>query len=479
MIGLVTDSNSQIPPELVERYGVEVVPLTVVVDGVEHAEGVDLDADAFYAHFADGRTPLVSTSQPGPALFAAAYERAAARGAIEILSVHIGAALSGTLNSAGVAAPASPVPVRLVDTGTASFGIACCLWEAAEAIAAGAGVEEAAAVAERTAATVGNVFVVGALDLARRGGRVRVDADDEGVPVLTLAGGAVEVVATARTADEAADAMARHVLDHASAPRPLRVAVGLADAAGSVLSERLANPGGRRRARRRGGPLPGRPERRRPQRPRHRRRLLLLKGDDEVVDERRQQVVQRPRGGRRVVLVEGSPVVLLPDVEPGAEHEAQGVERPRPRVGLLGRQPGRRQRRLDGVDRRQPLLEQLVAGQGPEAGLLLLVVGVGRREQPGEHGVVDVGDERLPQLAEHVAEHPPVGVAEEQLDRAIPPPPCQAEPHHRQSCCMVAHRPCSWRRKTSSSHFSLVPFDTVALPFWCTSSMSDVAFSRL
>ena len=239
MIALVTDSNSQIPPELVERYGVEVVPLTVVVDGVEHAEGVDLGADDFYALFAEGRTPEVSTSQPSPGAFAAAYARAAERGATEILSIHIGAAVSGTLNAATVAAGSSPVPVRLVDTGTASFGITCCLWQAAEALRAGADISDAAAVAERTAATVGNVFVVRALDLARRGGRVAVEAGAataDAVPVLTLVGGSVDVVATVDSVDDAAQAMADYVVASGDG---LRVAVGYADADAAPLSDAL------------------------------------------------------------------------------------------------------------------------------------------------------------------------------------------------------------------------------------------------
>ena len=159
MIGLVTDSNAQLPSELKERYQVEVVPLTVVVDGVEYLEGVDLDADDFYARFGAGR-PQVSTSQPSPGRFAAAYEAVAERGATEILSVHIGSSVSGTVNAARLASQVSQVPVRIVDTGTASFAVSLCLWEAAEAIAAGANVEEAAAVAERVSAAVGNVFVV-------------------------------------------------------------------------------------------------------------------------------------------------------------------------------------------------------------------------------------------------------------------------------------------------------------------------------
>ncbi|MEZ5297834.1 MAG: DegV family protein [Ilumatobacteraceae bacterium] len=53
-IGIVTDSNSQLTAELAERFGVEVVPMTVTIDGDDHLEGVDLDADDFYAHFDDG-----------------------------------------------------------------------------------------------------------------------------------------------------------------------------------------------------------------------------------------------------------------------------------------------------------------------------------------------------------------------------------------------------------------------------------------
>jgi DegV family protein with EDD domain len=241
MIRVVTDSNSQLPDELADRFGIAVVPLTVTVDGTPYLEGVELDADAFYDRFAGGATPAVSTSQPSPGLFAETYARLAGEGATEILSVHIGAALSGTLNCARVAAADSPVPVRLVDTGTASFGIACCAWEAAEAVAAGAGVEDAAAVAERLAATIGNVFVVKALDLVRAGGRLAEGAGADGIPVLTLADGQVEVVGSARDVDEAADVMAGRVL---AAGDRLKVAVGIADAGAApfwhALEQRLA-----------------------------------------------------------------------------------------------------------------------------------------------------------------------------------------------------------------------------------------------
>ena len=222
----MTDSNAQLPAELAERYGVEVVPLTVTVDGTPYLEGVDLDAADFYARFQHTR-PIVTTAQPSPGQFAEAYEAVAYRGATEILSIHLGASVSGTVNSARLASQVSPVPVRVVDTGTASFAVSLCLWEAAEAVATGATLEEAAALAERVGATVGNVFVVGALDLARAGGRLGdVAPAPTTVPVLTLVGGVMQEVDRCDDTDQAAMAMARFVRAGGSS---LRVGVGVAD----------------------------------------------------------------------------------------------------------------------------------------------------------------------------------------------------------------------------------------------------------
>jgi len=241
VIGLVTDSNAQLPAELAERYGVEIVPLTVTVDGKEYLEGVDLDADAFYARFDSGK-PAVSTAQPSPGQFAAAYEAVAGRGATEILSVHIGSSVSGTVNSARLAARVAPVPVRIVDTRTASFAVSLCLWEAAEAVTTGATMEEAATAAERVSATVGNVFVVGALDVAQAGGRLSSDVvlAAATIPVLSLTGGVMRELERVNGVDPAADAMAAVVL---AAGPALRVGVGLSDTGSlplvAALEERL------------------------------------------------------------------------------------------------------------------------------------------------------------------------------------------------------------------------------------------------
>ena len=71
MIGLCTDSNAQLPSELTDRYGVEVVPLTVTIDGQDFLEGVDLNPDQFYERLEHGVTE-VSTAAPPPGRFALA-----------------------------------------------------------------------------------------------------------------------------------------------------------------------------------------------------------------------------------------------------------------------------------------------------------------------------------------------------------------------------------------------------------------------
>ncbi len=239
MIGFCTDSNSQLPPELAQRYGVEVVPLTVVMDGVSYLEGVDLDADRFYRLFQKGASQL-STASPSPGRFADAYAALAARGATEILSIHVDAATSATLESARLAGRAAAVPVWVVDSGTASFGVACCVWEAAEAVAKGAELAQAATVAEAVGARTDNVFVLGALDLARQGGRLEGPGDDgpvgDPVAVFSFRQGRMVRVGQAASTEEATAVMTSYVRASGSG---LRVGIGMADPAAAPLWQAL------------------------------------------------------------------------------------------------------------------------------------------------------------------------------------------------------------------------------------------------
>ncbi len=208
----------------------------VVVDGEEHEEGVDLDESDFYARLGTGAT--VSTAAPAPGRFVEAYQAAADAGATQIVSIHIGSNTSATVNSARIAAGMAPVPVEIVDTATASFPIACCVWMAARALEAGGGLAEVVRAAGNAAAAVDNVFVVGALDLARQGGRLEAGAElGGGVPVLAMHGGTMNVVAQVHEVDAAVDEMVAYVRDRAGTTPQL---VGVGHAGATELADALA-----------------------------------------------------------------------------------------------------------------------------------------------------------------------------------------------------------------------------------------------
>ncbi len=183
LIALLTDSSAQLTPELIDKYQVMVIPVTISLDGCEYREGIDLDADGFYASYRAGVE--LSTSQPAPGLFVEAVELAAASGASEVLAVLVGSAYSGTVQSAKVAATQTPIPLHIVDTGTASFGVACCLIAAHEALEKGFSLDAAISAAEIMSGTVESVFVLQGLELANRSGRFhQVGLGREGAPPI-------------------------------------------------------------------------------------------------------------------------------------------------------------------------------------------------------------------------------------------------------------------------------------------------------
>ncbi len=234
MIGICTDSNSQLPESLSRRYAVEVVPITVTIDGHEYLEGVDLDADRFYELLGGEPRPRVSTSHPSPGQFAAAYDTLLHRGCDQILSINLMAATSGTLNSARLAARSLPIPVRLVDSGTAGFGISCCVWAAAEAVARGASIDEAVQIAESLSPQIGAVVIVGQLEFMRTGSTL--DQPD-GIPVMTMHDGRLEIVDHARTVIDAVHLMTKTATGWGSR---VNVAVGVADRSGERFTQSLA-----------------------------------------------------------------------------------------------------------------------------------------------------------------------------------------------------------------------------------------------
>jgi DegV family protein with EDD domain len=239
--GIVTDSSSQITDDLVDRFAVEVVPLVVTIDGTDHLERDELDADAFYAHFDDGHVPAISTSQPSPGAFAAAYGRLAARGCTEIWSVHIAEAMSGTVGSARLAARDAAVPVHVIDTGSASFGVSVCVWATASALDRGANADDVRRRVDGLVERLGTAFMVGVPHLTERGGRAAgVALDGDGIPILAMNAGNLELLDRVSTVQDTIDVMSAYARSWAERePDGITVAIGTADAPSRPLGERL------------------------------------------------------------------------------------------------------------------------------------------------------------------------------------------------------------------------------------------------
>jgi fatty acid-binding protein DegV len=139
-VGVCTDSSSQFPPELAERLGIEVVPLTVTVDDIDRLDGVEFGADDYYASLRSMPLPECAVAAPSPGQFALAYETLLDRGCTSIVSIH--GPRFNVLHAARLGAHSTPAPVRLVETGVSGFCMVATTWAAAEMAAAGASLDE-------------------------------------------------------------------------------------------------------------------------------------------------------------------------------------------------------------------------------------------------------------------------------------------------------------------------------------------------
>src|SRR5687768_17040628 len=172
-IMVVTDSTACLP-DTAASHGVTVVPLHVVMSGVSGREGVEIGpSEVAQTMLARG---TVSTSQPSPGEFVAAYGRLFDEGATGIVSIHLAAGLSGTFAGAQAAAAEAPGPVEVIDSGSTGMGLGFPALAAAAAAAAGkdlAGVKDAALSAIENTSTF---FYVDTLEHLRRGGRITAAA---------------------------------------------------------------------------------------------------------------------------------------------------------------------------------------------------------------------------------------------------------------------------------------------------------------
>lgn len=208
-VAVVTDSTADLG-RLATEYGIEVVPLTVAFGNEQYRDGIDLSMDEFYGKLQrDSRPPV--TAQPAPAAFAAVYRRLLERGASGIVSIHLSSALSGTCNSAQVAATeVDPARITIVDTRSVSLGLGLVAIAAAESARNGSDLRAIVERARSDAAKVELYASIPSLTYLARGGRIGQLQSIVGnvlkiVPIITLRDGEVAEYAKVRTFQRAVE----------------------------------------------------------------------------------------------------------------------------------------------------------------------------------------------------------------------------------------------------------------------------------
>ena len=169
-VGIVCDSTCDLGPEWLAQHDVRMVPLKVLFDTDSYLDWIDLSPDEFYTKLAASPV-LPKTSQPSPADFATAYVELAEAGCTEIVSIHLTSALSGTFESATLAAANSTVPIRIVDTKTVSMATALVIKRALEIRDAGGSASDIESAAREATESSRLYFVLDTLEYLVKGGR--------------------------------------------------------------------------------------------------------------------------------------------------------------------------------------------------------------------------------------------------------------------------------------------------------------------
>lgn len=228
---VVTDASARLPAHLLDKWAIRVVPLHILLDGVDLRDGVDQIPDDIYKRQA-------TTAAATPAELADAYQQALAdSGGDGVVAVHLSSALSGTCGAAERTATDLDPHVRVVDSKSAAMGTGFVALAAARVAAAGADLD-AVTDAANAAVPHGHAFmVVHRLDNLRRSGRIGGAKAWLGTalalkPLLRIHEGKLVLAQRVRTVTHATEAMIERVCEVAG------------DKAAALAVHHVANPDG-------------------------------------------------------------------------------------------------------------------------------------------------------------------------------------------------------------------------------------------
>jgi DegV family protein with EDD domain len=172
-VRIVTDSACDLPQSVADELAIEIVPLTIRIDGNEYVDRKDLTVEEFWSKCAASPT-LPETAAPAPGQFEHTYRQLAADGATSVVTISLSGALSATMQSAELAARsvAEVIPVTVIDSRSVTLGLGAIVASCARLAADGATHDE---VAEHAHDLAGRTHVWGALDTLdnlKKGGRI-------------------------------------------------------------------------------------------------------------------------------------------------------------------------------------------------------------------------------------------------------------------------------------------------------------------
>ncbi len=176
-VRIVTDSACDLPAEVAEEMGIEIVPLSIRFGDEELIDREELTVAEFWSRCVN-MSDLPETAAPAPGQFEAVYRRLADDGATGIVVVSLSRALSATIQSAELAArsitedAATELDVRVVDSRTVTMGIGTIAIACAKAAADGATIDEVEALADDLAQRTRVFAALDTLDNLKKGGRI-------------------------------------------------------------------------------------------------------------------------------------------------------------------------------------------------------------------------------------------------------------------------------------------------------------------
>lgn len=204
MIKIVTDSACDVPDDIAKKLDITVVPVFINVGDKSYIDGVEMTRTQFYEQLNSFPQPP-TTAAPSIGTFTETYERLAAEGATNIVSIHISEALSNTFNAARLGAEAAKgVKVSLIDSQQVTAAAALLVISAAEAVANGASLDEVLGLLKRDVPN-GRIFgIIDNLESLRRSGRVSWAQFGFGTllqikPIMMISNGEIEVIGRMRT----------------------------------------------------------------------------------------------------------------------------------------------------------------------------------------------------------------------------------------------------------------------------------------